>query len=264
MILISGYHAEQINKYLLTELERGILQKKEKSPVTYRYDSTETLVFELKMRTRIVESAKALDASHASFTTFKNSRCNEKFWSRTENGGFQLKSGVLPSDAVSDIFHNGRLYGFECATAIVIVLYKAILDSIHKEPFNVFFKDLLLWDWNYDSDLRLISTDNKDEAYPGDVLYFKNPDYAPETPQWQGENAVMLADDLYYGHGIGIKSSEKMISSLNSKRKPGSTTSAYLFNQVVHPDFEYIRKLSAGRTPSERPIVAQIGRYTYM
>ncbi len=271
MILISDGDAAQISKLTLTELQRDILQNKEKSPVVYQYVSPEALGFELKMRANIVEVAKALNYSGVSFATFQNSRCNERFWSRSENGGFRLRSGVLPSDGISDIYQNGRLYAFECATAIVIILYKAILDTINKETFNVYYKDLFLRDWNSDSDLRLISTYNKNEAYPGDVLYFANPDHAPETPEWQGENAVMLADDLYYGHGIGIGSSQKMISSLNKKRKPGSLTSAFLSDLVIHPDFEYLRKLSlwgnhlvVRSKHSVNSIVARIGTNVYI
>jgi protein-glutamine gamma-glutamyltransferase len=237
----------------------------------FQYNSPEAMDFELKMRTSIVEVARALNASGVTFAKFENSRCNGQFWSRTENGGFQLRSGVLPSVGLDDIFHNGHLYAFECATAIVIILYRAILDVLDVEAFNVHFKDLYLRDWNHDSDLRLISTYNIQEAYPGDVLYFKNPDHNPETPEWQGENVVLLAGNLYYGHGIGIGTAEKIISSLNELRKPGSMISAYLSELVMHPDFEYLRNLSPrGNHPViqyknwENTIVARIGVKTYI
>ncbi|MCD9020235.1 protein-glutamine gamma-glutamyltransferase [Cohnella silvisoli] len=271
MILISNGDAEQISKLPLSQFEKDIVQNKWKSSVVYQYDSLDALEFELTMRTSIVKSANALNSSAVTFDTFENSRCNERLWSRTDNGGFQLRSGVLPSDGISDIFQNGRYYAFECSTAIVIVLYKAILDVIHKETFNNYFKDLYLRDWNSDSDLRLISTYNNQEAYPGDVLYFKNPDHDPEKPEWQGENTFKLADDLYYGHGIGRATSEKMISSLNEIRIPGSTTSAYLSELVMHPDFEHLRKLSPRESRLvvqnkhiENPIVASIGTKTYI
>jgi protein-glutamine gamma-glutamyltransferase len=271
MILISNSDAGQINTFTLSELEKDILRYKEISPVIYQYDSPAALEYELKMRTSIVESAVALNSSGVTFATFNNSRCNEHLWSRSENGGFQLRSGVLPSDGISNIFQHGLFYAFECATAIVILWYKAILDVISTETFNVHFKNLFLRDWHYDSDLRIISTNNKYEAYPGDVLYFKNPDHAPESPEWQGENVVMLAEDVYYGHGIGIGTSEKMISSLNKTRKPGSLISASLTELVSHPDFEYLRKLSPRGNhlvvqykQLENSIVARIGTKTYI
>lgn len=271
MILISGYEVGPISTLQLSDLEKDIVNQKEKSPVVYHYDSLDALEFELKMRTGIVESAKALNASGANFATFDNSRCNKQFWIRTDNGGFRLKSGIMPSEGINDIFENGHLYAFECATAMVIILYKATLTVMDRELFNTYFKDLFLRDWNYDSDLRLITTEYKNGAYPGDLVYFKNPDHAPETPEWQGENAVVLANDLYYGHGIGIRTSEEMIVALNRKRIPQSVTSAYLSDEVLHPDFEYLRKLSTGgnhpaveNTLLRSTIVARVGAHTYI
>ncbi|GGH37083.1 protein-glutamine gamma-glutamyltransferase [Paenibacillus segetis] len=243
MIVTINTGAEQANMLDLTEAEKAILQAKKQSPVVYRYDSPEALRFELKMRTKIVEAAKALNGSGVQFARFKDSRCNERYWSRTDEGGFQLKPYVLPSDGINDIFANGSLYAFECATAIVIILYKAVLDMLGPTVFNQYFRDLLLWDWNYDKDLQLVSNNGVKEAYPGDVLYFQNPDHNPKTPEWQGENVIKLADDLYFGHGIGITSSEDILSALNARRTPGSTTPAFLTDQVIHPDFEYLRKL---------------------
>jgi protein-glutamine gamma-glutamyltransferase len=227
--------------------------------------------FELKMRNSIVESAIALNASGVSFATFKNSRCNEHLWSHSENGGFRLRSGVLPSDGIRDIFRNGRLYAFECATAMVIILYKAAIDTINEETFNVHFKDLFLWDWNYNSNLRIISNYNIQYASPGDVLYFENPDHAPESPEWQGLNVIKLGEDLYYGLGIGIGTLGKMIFLLNKIRRPWSMTSAYLSELVVHPDFEYLRNLSprgdhlvVPYKHLENSIVARIGTNNYI
>lgn len=245
MILVDGSNTFELNPLTLTELERRIVQDKQKSTVTYRYPSVEALEFELKMRLHIVEAAKALYASGVSFATFAKSRCNEEYWIRADNGGFQLRSGVLPSVGINDIFENGHLYAFECAGAIIIMLYKAVLDTVGDAVFNTYFQDLFLRDWQYDRDLSLITTFNKNEAYPGDVLYFKNPEHDPDTPEWQGENVIMLDKDLYFGHGIGIESGEDIIAALNRMRKDGSMISAYLQDLVVFPDFEHLRLLSA-------------------
>ncbi|NIK78237.1 protein-glutamine gamma-glutamyltransferase [Paenibacillus castaneae] len=244
MILVEGSNTFQISPVTLSELERKILQDKQKSQVVYRYPNVDALEFELKMRMHIVEAAKALYASGVSFATFAKSKCNEQYWTRTDNGGFQLKSGVLPSVGINDIFENGHLYAFECAGAIIIMLYKAVLDTIGDAVFNSNFQNLYLRDWHYDRDLSLITGNNKDEAYPGDVLYFKNPDFDPDTPEWQGENVIMLDDNLYFGHGIGIESGEDIIAALNRMRKEDSTISAYLQDLVVYPDFEELRGLS--------------------
>lgn len=247
VIVISGSDAGQINQLALSGLERSILQKKQNSRIVYRYDSPEALKFELAMRASIVNAAKAMQASGVRFETFENSKCNERYWTRTSTGGFQLKNGMSPSYAINDIFINGNLYGFECATAIVIIWYKAVLDMIGTAAFDAYFTRLYLRDWNHDSDLWLISTHDNKEVFPGDVLYFKNPDHDPETPEWQGENVVLLADNLYFGHGIGIESGEEIIAALNKARAPGSRRSAYLTDLVVFPNFEYIRRLSSAR-----------------
>ena len=55
----------------------------------------------------------------------------------------------------------------------------------------------------------------------GDRAYFKNPDVHPETMWLQGENVIVLAEDLYYGHGIGIANAETFIEILNRNRKEG-------------------------------------------
>lgn len=270
MIVITGVDVEQINTLQLTDLEREIVNQKKNSEIVYRYVSLEALEFELKTRTAIIDAAKALKASDATFAVFKNSRCNNQFWSRTDNGGFRLNSGVRPSVGIKDIFENGQLYAFECATAMVITLYKATLTVLKKDVFDVYFQDLYLRDWNYDSDLQLKIIEHKNEVIPGDIVYFKNPDHNPATPEWQGENAVYLGNGLYYGHGMGIKPAEGSIASLNKRRIPGSTTSAYLSDEVVHPDFEYLRKLSTSRSrqivdsnDTEDVIIARIGTYVF-
>lgn len=266
VIVISNNAGAQLDQLPLSGLQREILEDKQRSPVTYSYDSVAALTFELKMRENIVEASKALQHSRANFATFVNSKCNEQYWTRTDNGGFQMKSDVRPSDAINDIFTNGELYGFECATAIVIILYKAILDTIGENAFNTHFNPLYLRDWNHDGDLWFITTNNKDESYPGDVMYFKNPDHNPDTPEWQGENVVKLADNLFFGHGIGIETSEDLIDALNRMRVPGSTQSAYLMDMVVHPNFEHLRNLSSRaaarivrRTAQGVNIIARIG-----
>ncbi|MBJ6361852.1 protein-glutamine gamma-glutamyltransferase [Paenibacillus sp. GCM10012307] len=202
--------------------------------------------FEKLLRANIVKAAQDLYNSGVGFADFKNSRCNEKLWILTEQGGFQLRDSVTPAEGIRDIFRNGDQYAFECATATVIVLYKGVLDSIEESAFNGLFADMLLYDWHYDSDLHLMQEQGSDQALRGDVLYFANPDFDPSTPQWQGENVIKMGPDSYYGHGIGITSAEDIIRSLNHTRKPGSTRPAYLTNAFYHPDFEYLSQFAKG------------------
>lgn len=254
MIIIAGegpidleqLPASELEQLAASELGQSIVRAKQRSPVTYRYMSRDALQFEQKMRGQIVEAALELYNSGVAFATFADSYCNEQYWTRTANGGFLLKPGVAPSTGIRDIFHNGRLYGFECATAMVIVMYKAILDTMGEQVFNLYFQNLFLWQWQYDRDLRFLQT-TLQESNIGDIVYFRNPDHDPAKPQWQGENAIVMPDRLYYGHGFGIRTADQMIAALNALRRPGSQISAYLTDHVIYPDFEYLRSLAGGR-----------------
>lgn len=235
--------------------------------------SEDELGFELYLRSKLVEAAQELNQSLAEFASFEHSRCNPEFWIRTLNGGFQQRSGIPSSIAIRDIYNNGSLYAFECATAMVIVLYKAVLDTLGEEVFLRHFSSILLRDWHFDGGLRIITWGNVRKSFPGDILYFRNPDYDPKTPEWQGENAVKLQHDLYYGHGIGILNSRKMIEALNGFRKPNANHPAYLEDQVTFPDYKYLAQLQSGRGgASERyedqfkptHIIAKIGSAIYI
>jgi protein-glutamine gamma-glutamyltransferase len=210
-------------------------------------------LFEIILRDRIIDAAISLAKSKVRFAIFRLSKCNEQFWIKNELGGFQLKEGVLPSDAINDIFINSHLYAFECATAIVIVFYKAVLDVMDKQTFNRLFSNLLLYDWHVDQDLG-IKTKKGEDYLPGDCLYFKNPEFDPQTPQWQGENTIYLGKDLHYGHGIGIKTAEGIIAALNKKRKKDATKSAYLLPQTTRVDFIYLSQFSSNLGDYRLPI----------
>ncbi|WP_440119070.1 protein-glutamine gamma-glutamyltransferase [Paenibacillus sp. QZ-Y1] len=220
------------------------LQQLQNSSTIYTYQSMDHLHFEWTLRESLVDAAEGLDRSGVSFASFEKSRCNPAYWNLNAEGGFELRSNVTPANGIRDIWRNGHLYAFECATATVIVLYGGVLGSIREDAFNSLFHNLLLFDWHYDSDLRLTEKNGSDTALPGDVLYFKNPDVSPETPEWQGENTIMLGEDRYYGHGIGIASGREIIRTLNQNRIPGSTVSAYLMDTVIYPDFLYLSRFA--------------------
>ena len=113
------------------------------------------LSFELKLRNNIILSARALNQSNAEFAVFENSRCNPRFWHLMYTGGFLLRRDVKPSDAIQDIYLNSSLYAFECATAMVIIYYHAVLHLIGESFFNQLFSNLYLYSWNFDPDLGL-------------------------------------------------------------------------------------------------------------
>lgn len=270
MILIAGSQVNPsvlVAEWGLNAVQRETVRIMAASQEVFEYPSPELLQFELKMRDHLVRSALALNSSGLAFSTFENSRCNELYWNRTELGGFRLRQGVPPSQGIINIFQEGRKYATECATAMVIILYHAVLQSIRLPDFERMFADILLYDWRYDQDLDL-QTNRTNTFLPGDILYFANPDYNPETPQWQGENVVDLGRGLYYGHGAGIRTADSLINFLNEERRIGAMRSAYLVHQATRPGFAYLfpynnSRPGVGISPqsmhSGGPITVQIG-----
>ncbi len=221
MIQISGKPFKPSSKWPTDSIERKIIQKMLESPEVYWYNSINELSFELRLRKNIIASAKAMSKGQAQFTIFAWSRGNAKYWNLTYTGGFQLKYGVKPSDAIRDVFKNSSLYAFECATAEMIVFYHAILNSLGDYVFDRLFQNLYLYSWHADPDLGLHSI-RSNHPIPGDIVYFNNPDVNPRTPWWRGENCVVLEDGKYFGHGLGIRTAKETIDILNKTRRPGS------------------------------------------
>ncbi|RDU38999.1 protein-glutamine gamma-glutamyltransferase [Neobacillus piezotolerans] len=244
-----------------------------KSKRIFEFGTLRELDFELEMRVRIMRAAILMNKSGAGFATFATTRCNEKYWVLTEHGAIVLKPNVQPETGIEDIFVNGKKYAFECATAMLIIFYKAVLDSIDNAVFNRLFSGLKLYDWQYDEDLD-VQIFNSTEFVPGDCVYFKNPDVDPKTRHWQGENAILLARNIYFGHGIGIVRGQFIIDFLNSKRKKNAEREAYLTDVIAVPNFKYLSQFKAteARTPvpfldlchSSNLIVSEIGTKTYL
>ncbi|MDG4655782.1 protein-glutamine gamma-glutamyltransferase [Ectobacillus antri] len=207
--------------------KQKILDEMTSNQEVYAYQTINQLAFDVQFRVSIILACIDLFNSGIQFRTFKYAYCNNTFWETTPLGGFRLKQGKLPAFAIRDIFKNGTKYGTECATAMIIVIYKALLDLYTEKTFNKLFADLLLYTWDYDKDLKLV-TKNGGELLPGDLVYFKNPQVNPATIEWQGENTIYLNDNLFYGHGVGVKTKENIIVTLNTRRFPGAFLSAYL------------------------------------
>ncbi len=243
MILISGKPAdiEALKKeYPQGGLEQKIIDIMDSSSNKYEYSSLDQLKFELRMRNEIVKAANELYHSGMDFEVFRKSRCNPTYWTRNEDGGFELKKDVKPSDAINDIFKNGNLYGTECATAMIIVYYKALLEIFGEERFDKLFPEIRLMNWHsIDRHLEDVGLMRKAADYlPGDRRYFANPDVKSLTPEWQGENVIDLGDGLYYGHGIGEYPADVIIDDLNKNREDGARRPAYLMDKAGRPDFK--------------------------
>lgn len=243
MIQLSGMPFQQGDLWPSGSIERMIIQRMIEDTVVYSYQFIGELSFELKLRKNIIVSARAMNQSDVRFERFLNSRCNPQYWHLTSTGGFLLRHGVKPSDAIQDIYVNSSKYAFECATAMLIIYYHAALNVLGESLFNQYFHNTYLYGWHADPDL------GKNVTYtthflPGDVVYFENPDFHPQTPYWRGENAVVLGDGTYFGHGLGIMTTDQMIHALNQARMPGARQSAYLTNIVARPSFNHLAKLS--------------------
>jgi protein-glutamine gamma-glutamyltransferase len=243
MIRLSGMPFQQSDMWSSRSIESMIIQRMNEDTVVYSYQSIGELSFELTLRKNIILSARAMNQSNVRFEVFANSRCNPQYWHLTSIGGFLLRHGVKPSDAIQDIYMNSSQYAFECATAKVIIYYHAVLNLIGESLFNQLFQNIYLYSWHADPDLG-IKPNYTSHFLPGDVVYFNNPDFDPKTPQWRGENAVVLGDGTYFGHGLGIKTAKQMIHALNQKRMSGANQSAYLTNSVTRPSFKHLAKLS--------------------
>ncbi|MCZ8522302.1 MULTISPECIES: protein-glutamine gamma-glutamyltransferase [Paenibacillus] len=241
---------------VLAPLEREIYEQKQRSPVVFEYPSLAALQFELRLRSAIVEAAVGLQESDAEFESFKESRCNEAYWTRTAGGGFRQRPEVRTSEAIRDIYKNGKAYAFECATAVIIVLYKAVLETIGEAGFDRLFRHLFLMSWHHDSLLHLITVYGKGEVYPGDTQYVKNPEVNPKVIEWQGENVIKLRGDAYFGHGVGIGRIDLFVNKLNRHRLPGSKVSAYLLDEATYPNFfALLEAAGAGQLPSYLPLL---------
>ncbi|MTI49332.1 MAG: protein-glutamine gamma-glutamyltransferase [Firmicutes bacterium] len=247
MIIINGNEINTssiLQNYPQNSIQEHIIQMLSESEDTYRYNTLDQLNFESNLRSSTVDAAISLHRSRFSFKVFRESRCNPKYWERTNEGGFILKDGVEASKGINDIYINSSMYGTECATAIVIVFYKAVLDVFKDDAFNSIFPKIHLMNWHYmDPKLGVNVYRNQSEYLPGDCRYVKNPDVDPLTPEWQGENVIDLGNGRYYGHGIGIRSMDEIIRILNRFRKEDATESAYLMDSATRPDYNRLERL---------------------
>lgn len=251
MIQISGRPFQPSDMWTTGITENMIIELMNESPTVYSYQSVDELSFELKLRIDIILSARFMNQSNARFATFARSRCNPQYWQLTDFGGFQLRKGVKPSEAVRDIFRNSSKYAFECAGAMLIIFYHATLNVIGEFYFNQLFPDIYIYSWHADTDLGI--TNSYSEMFlPGDVVYFNNPDFDPRASYSRGENAVVLGNGLYFAHGPGILTARQMIQKLNSRRKPGAFQTAYLTNLIVRPSFKDLEKFSTA--PRDYPV----------
>lgn len=243
-----------MDEYKPKSVERDILTKMDLSKASYGYESINQLRFELKLRVNIIAASRKMDKEYMSFKIFRKSKCNLDYWDRTKEGGFKLKKGITPSSAIKDISINSSKYGTECATAMIIIYYQALLNILPEKLFNELFKNIHLMNWHYVDNLLQEAgyVKKRSDYFPGDRRYISNPDVDPEKPEWQGENIIDLSNGMYFGHGIGLANADAIITALNKYRVKDGKKSAYLLDSAARPDFKklsdiYYKFLSSSR-----------------
>jgi protein-glutamine gamma-glutamyltransferase len=204
------------------------------------------------LRDRVVIGGAMIDAAHdmgKAKHRFGDLEANPVVWEVDEdNPNVMYSNGDFPpSVALMDIFNNPEMYSFECATAMVILRYKAMLDLIGEEDFNRICDDLRIGVWDQEDHAAAIwkvsgqsnggeqvdmTAETKAEMMPGDYAYFKNWDVTEAAFKggWQGENVIFLGEGKYYGHPFGITEGTKIVKYLNKHRNIGSTRSASLLD----------------------------------
>lgn len=242
MIIVNGMAVTPeslLAEYPEDSVEQKILRKLAASDTHFSYPSMDQLKFELRLRKEIIAASYELNRSGLGFEVFRETRCNPAYWKRLWDGGFALNDGANPAAAIADIFHNGSQYGTECATAMMIVYYGALLKVYGEALFNKTFPKIDLMNWHRIDRLlwEVGNMQRRDVYLPGDRRYFNNPDVNLLTPEWQGENTIDLGNGMFYGHGVGIYKAEAIIQELNKNRVPNADESAALLDSAGRPDF---------------------------
>jgi protein-glutamine gamma-glutamyltransferase len=207
---------------------------------------------DIKLRTLIVKAAHGLAASGAVFSgSSETDAVNGKLWTMAYGGRIQarkfLRGGLLgsPANALNDIFKNGNKYGFECATAMMVIFHKAILEMVGSKEFDEMFTEpnylrFFRWDLKDDDYLALEKITKKaGTLVPGTHYYFRNPDASEENSAFRGENVIYLGKneagaDLFYAHGIFgadqtyVVTRDEIMDTLRRLRKPGSRVEPHL------------------------------------
>lgn len=204
----------------------------------------EALRDRLKIGTALVSAAEEMAGAKHDFAIVESQNFNSPLWKPMGGGTFAVAENVRPSDAVRDIFQNPHSYKFECATAIMIVHYKAMLELLGPKDFDEACKNLKIGAWEREDTLDanweqeggsnlVATTESKKKVHAGDYTYFKNFDVSErgEHGGWAGENVIALGANangvqMFYAHPFGIVSGEEIVKHLNEYRKEGSQREA--------------------------------------
>ena len=234
-----------------TIVDKGVPGVLDRRDQLVRSDGTRTITGtlgvkrteEIAFRAHVVNAAKALAAGGAAFAGASDGdKVNKDLWTMGFGGRIQVRKFMpdgsigKPAEALRDMFSNGRAYGFECATAMMVIYHKAILDHVGDEAFNKMFSEprqLAFFRWSIeDTDVLDVKklVHKPMPLQPGTHYYYSNPDASPENSAFGGENVLYLGQGEFYAHGIVgssgsyIVSEKDIVDTLSSLRRTGATT----------------------------------------
>jgi len=213
----------------------------------------------VKIGAAMVDAAYAMaEAKHEFGGILK---ANPKFWNNPggEMATMTLKRGQSASAAIKDVFENPQQYQFECATALVLLRYKAIMELVGEKDFDRICKDLKVGPWDQeghaeaawkvegkagDGSKIAMSAEDAKKVKPGDYTYFKNwsVSLSGYNGGWQGENVISLGGDKYYGHPFGITTGKEIVAYLNQHRQPNAKKEASLLDVRARLDPSILRE----------------------
>ena len=210
---------------------------------------------DLAFRQAVVQAGKDLAKSGVAFAARSGEdRVNKELWTLGYGGKMQVRKWLhgggigKPSEALRDIFSNGKAYSFECATAMMVIYHKAILDHIGDEAFDRLFsepRNLKFFRWQVeDSDFTEVKrlAHRPSKLMPGSHYYYKNPDASEENSAFGGENVIYLGDGTFYAHGIRGASGtfevteKEILDCLRRLRRAEATTEPYRIDMEMHLD----------------------------
>lgn len=220
---------------------------------------SQTLADRVRVGAAVVSACLEMHQAHHEFAIAPLQRFSGAYWRRDgrlqHHATFHLRPGVKASAALNDVFRNPDGYRFECATALVLVYYRAIQKLIGERDFDRIMGDLKVGPWEYEPDLArfLLSSGKGDRpATPerarqlkyGEYTYTKN--WAVSWWGWakgcQGQNQIRLDDDLYYAHSYALVGQGDIVARENGARVIGAKTSASMTDAQTRLDPKLLSK----------------------
>lgn len=141
--------------------------------------------------------------------------------------GWKVVKGKKTSEAIKSIFAATTPNFMECKSTLVVVYYKAILDTFGDEVFNKAFPNLFI-SWNDKLHLETLTLEKNPLLLEegallleeGDWVYFEgHPGYDAvmgNSGLGRGENTIYMGNDKYSGLGCEEKTEEELKKRLLS------------------------------------------------